>query len=249
MKITLIGCGWLGLPLAIELLKEEYTVFGSTTSEEKRSTLEHLGIQSFLYDGNIHSSIPENCVDAHICIINFPSSKSKNYSMQIQKLLQSFSSSCKIIFTSSTGVYEDSVGEITETAACKLEHPVYLAEGIIRANNKENTILRLAGLIGENRHPVKFLSNKILPDGNVPVNIVHQKDVIRAILSVINQNAWGKTYTICNPEHPSKSEYYCKAARTFNLEEPKYLPSESNGKIVSGALFQKELSFNYLFDI
>ena len=34
-KVAILGCGWLGLPLAIKLLKSGYHVNGSTTSEKR----------------------------------------------------------------------------------------------------------------------------------------------------------------------------------------------------------------------
>ena len=35
MKISIIGLGWLGLPLADHLIEQGYQVLGSTTSKEK----------------------------------------------------------------------------------------------------------------------------------------------------------------------------------------------------------------------
>ena len=46
--ISLLGCGWLGLPLAKALLTNDFYVKGSTTSEEKLSTLKSFGIDPFL---------------------------------------------------------------------------------------------------------------------------------------------------------------------------------------------------------
>ena len=37
--ITILGCGWLGLPLAQTLVKEGYSVKGSTTTEDKLEVL------------------------------------------------------------------------------------------------------------------------------------------------------------------------------------------------------------------
>lgn len=48
MKISILGCGWLGLPLAKQLIKKGFSVKGSTTSEEKISILKTEGIISFL---------------------------------------------------------------------------------------------------------------------------------------------------------------------------------------------------------
>jgi UDP-glucose 6-dehydrogenase len=39
MKISIVGCGWLGLPLGEKLAKSGHQVFGSTTSVEKIATI------------------------------------------------------------------------------------------------------------------------------------------------------------------------------------------------------------------
>lgn len=48
-QISILGCGWLGLPLAKAVLKEGISVKGSTTSIEKLTKLENIGIQSFQF--------------------------------------------------------------------------------------------------------------------------------------------------------------------------------------------------------
>ena len=47
-QISILGCGWLGLPLAKKLINNGNSVKGSTTSENKLSTLEEAGINPFL---------------------------------------------------------------------------------------------------------------------------------------------------------------------------------------------------------
>ena len=39
-RISILGCGWLGLPLAVELISKGYKVNGSTTSMTKVRELE-----------------------------------------------------------------------------------------------------------------------------------------------------------------------------------------------------------------
>ena len=47
-QISILGCGWLGLPLAKSLLQNGFSIKGSTTSLEKISLLESEGIATFL---------------------------------------------------------------------------------------------------------------------------------------------------------------------------------------------------------
>ena len=47
-QISILGCGWLGFPLAKVLIEKGFSVHGSTTSTEKLSILQKSGIQAFL---------------------------------------------------------------------------------------------------------------------------------------------------------------------------------------------------------
>jgi nucleoside-diphosphate-sugar epimerase len=245
MNIAVIGCGWLGFPLAIELLKHGHTVYGSTTSENKFEELNSAAILPFLYDGLINKliSIPTNEIDC--LIINFPPSKSNDYPNQIAELIQQFPANCKIIFTSSTSVYQDLEGEMNENGAVKIDHAVFLAEEILRSSKRHVTILRLAGLIGSHRHPIKFLSGKAIEHGNMAVNLVHQDDVIAAIICVIQNNAWNKTYNVCWNEHPKKGNYYQNAAEKYGLTPPIVAFSNSIGKSIDGNFITIDLGYKY----
>ena len=245
MNIAVIGCGWLGFPLAIELLKHGHVVYGSTTSKNKFEELSSAAILPFLYDGHINKliSIPTNEIDC--LIINFPPSKSFDYPTQIEDLIQQFPENCKIIFTSSTSVYQDLEEEMNENGAVKIDHAVFLAEEILRSSEKQVTILRLAGLIGSNRHPIKFLSGKDIEHGNMAVNLVHQDDVIAAIICVIQSNAWNKTYNVCWNEHPKKGHYYQNAAEKYGLTPPIVAFSNSIGKSIDGNFITIDLGYKY----
>lgn len=245
MKIALIGCGWLGRPLAQEFLKNGNTVFGSSTSPEKLAELESLGIIPFLYDGERNVLLPPAVRNVDCLIINFPPSKSENYPIQIEELLKQLPDACKVIFTSSTSVYQDLEGEVDEKSPTKMDHSVFLAEEKLRHSGKQVTILRLAGLIGPNRHPVKQLSGRIIKDGNMAVNLVHLTDVIAAIKIILDKNAWGKTYNICWHDHPKKGDYYLNAAEIYGVIPPVIQYSNLKGKSIDGGLISFELGFQY----
>jgi 3-hydroxyisobutyrate dehydrogenase-like beta-hydroxyacid dehydrogenase len=48
MKISILGCGWLGFPLGKYLVEKGHFVKGSTTSESKIALLSKVGIEPFL---------------------------------------------------------------------------------------------------------------------------------------------------------------------------------------------------------
>ena len=47
-SVSILGCGWLGKPMAVSLLREGFSVKGSTTSEIKIQELEALEIEAYL---------------------------------------------------------------------------------------------------------------------------------------------------------------------------------------------------------
>lgn len=245
MKVLIIGCGWLGLPLAERMIQEGHQVFGTSTTEDKLQNLAQKGITPVLYKGTEGEKLPNWSTEIECAVINFPPSKSLDYPKQVENLLKQLPTTCKIIFTSSTSVYEDVEGTVDERGAVKKDHPVYQAEEKIRISGNPFVILRLAGLLGGERHPVKYMSGKTYPDGNSVVNLVQREDVIQAILLILNKNVWQNVYTICHPDHPTRVDYYCQKAIDFNLLKPNFILSDKGGKRIDGNKIQLELGFCY----
>ena len=152
MKIAVIGCGWLGLPLAKRLMDLGHEVHGSTTRDAYLSFLADSGIQGFLYDGISHDQLSEKVKESEVAILNFPPSRSADYAAQVRDIIAQFTTKTKLIFTSSTGVYQDLDGPCTELSPIIATHPVFLAEEAVRFSARKFTILRLAGLISEDRN-------------------------------------------------------------------------------------------------
>jgi nucleoside-diphosphate-sugar epimerase len=245
MKISVIGCGWLGLPLAKRLLDIGHEVHGSTTQDSRLTLFSDISIQGFVYDGLEHDQLPEIVKACDVAIINFPPSRSANYAAQLTDLISQFSQQTKIIFTSSTGVYQDLDGQCNELSPVIETHPVFLAEEAVRHSGRKHMILRLAGLISEDRHPVKYLAGKQNTDGQKVVNLVHREDVIAAIISILNQQVWDETFNVCFPKHPTRAEYYVEQAEHRHLSLPTFTFSEGSGKEIVSAKLIERLNFTF----
>jgi nucleoside-diphosphate-sugar epimerase len=246
MKITVIGCGWLGLPLSENLISNGYCVYGSTTSFSKLNSLVSKGIHAFIYSAENEFTIDDRAKDSEIVIVNFPPSKSDDYAKQVEELLNQFSADTKVIFTSSTSVYEDVDAIVDEKGRVNENHPVRLAEKVVLSSNRHYCILRLSGLIGAGRHPIHFLQGREnLNGGNVPVNLVHLKDVIEAIGAIITRNKWSCIYNVSYPSHPTKKVYYPMMAELFGLKAPIYMEDNTKGKEIDGNLLTIQLDFGY----
>lgn len=246
MKITVIGCGWLGLPLSENLISNGYSVYGSTTSLTKLDLLASKGIHAFLYSTENEFKVDDKTKDSEIVIVNFPPSKSTNYAKQVEELLKQFSADTKVIFTSSTSVYEEVDAIVDEKGRVNENHPVRLAEKIVLSSKRPYCILRLSGLIGAGRHPIHFLQGREnIKGGEVPVNLVHLKDVIKAVESIITENKWSCIYNVSYPSHPAKKEYYPMMAEVMGLKAPIYLEDKTKGKEIDGNLLTTEFDFVY----
>ena len=91
-KIGIIGCGWLGLPLAKEFISNNYKVKGSTTTKEKLKILKNQGIEAYLIEiaeNSISDSIDSFLYELDILIVDIPPKIRKevntSYSEKIEK--------------------------------------------------------------------------------------------------------------------------------------------------------------------
>jgi nucleoside-diphosphate-sugar epimerase len=246
--IAIMGCGWLGLPLAKTLTKDGYRIHGSTTSEEKLEKLKMEGIHPFLIslsEDGIHGGIQAFLSEVDALIINVPpglrSGTEENYVKKMQLLHDAIKSSQikKIIFVSSTSVYGDIDGAVTERIppepVTESGRQLVASEKIFRNDkNLQSTILRFGGLIGSDRHPVTMLSGKKnLSNGNAPINLIHLNDCIRIIVQILKKNWWCETFNGVYPYHPTKQDYYTSKALGKRLQPPEYnADSPKKGKIV-----------------
>ena len=111
----------------------------------------------------------------------------------------------------------------------------------MNAEKSENTIVRFGGLIGPKRHPVNMLSQKKgLKNGTAPVNLIHLKDCIAMLKTIISESYWGEVFNGVFPYHPTKQEYYQNEAKKRGIQAPEYLASTEE------TLKGRVLSKNYL---
>ena len=274
-KISILGCGWLGLSLAKKLIEKGNSVNGSTTSENKLSILRDSGIKPFLVilsdpeasgEGGLETESVSQTINhflagSEILIIDIPPKLRTNkdpsrklFVEKIETLIPFIEKSTikKVLFVSSTSVYGDQNDLITEETIPNPEtesgKQLLLAEAILQKNqNFETTILRFGGLIGEDRHPVKFLAGKEnLENPDAPVNLIHQEDCIGIIEEIILQSKWNEVFNAVAPFHPSREEYYTQKAKEQNLILPKFSTEKSNiKKVISSEKIENSLSYKF----
>ncbi len=239
MKISILGCGWLGLPLGETLVQNGHLVKGSTTSESKISLLSAVNIEPFLlkFTPKIESASPLSVssqttknitqfLDSEILIICIPPRAGKlgedYHVQQIQSLLEYLPSSSikSIIYTSSTSVYPDLNREVSEEDSVIEGHALIKVENLLKNLPQNITILRCGGLMGGERIPAKYFQGKTITTGKIAVNYVHQDDVIGIITMILEKEFWNETFNVVSPEHPIREEIYLKNCEDLGFIKP-----------------------------
>ena len=260
-KISILGCGWLGLPLAKALTENGFSVRGSTTSTEKIARLEQAGITPFLIEigeNGINGNVDKFLEQSQILIINIPpklrGNSSENFVSKITNILPFIEKVGikKVLFVSSTSVFSDENSVVTEETNPNPDtesgKQLLECEKLLQNNSHfETTILRFGGLIGEDRHPIHFLAGRTnIENPNAPINLIHQEDCIRIILKIVGINCWGETLNAVAPFHPSREGYYTEKAKEYNLEPPIFVASkQSIGKTILSDKLERVLKYQF----
>lgn len=261
-KISILGCGWLGFPLAKSLLKKGFYVKGTTTSLEKLTVLEQANIDAFLislHSDSIVGDIETFLKDSEILIIDIPPKlrgiNNESFVDKIKTLLPCIEKSSvkNVLFVSSTSVYADENRIITEETTPNPEtesgKQLLQSEQFLQKNTKfKTTVLRFGGLIGEDRHPIHSLSKKDnVENPDAVINLIHQEDCIGIIEKIIEKKSWNETYNAVTPFHPSRETYYTQKAIELNINAPKFNHSKTyNGKTILSNKIQKELDYQFI---
>jgi nucleoside-diphosphate-sugar epimerase len=243
-KIGIISLGWLGARLAEHFSQRGALVWGTSRNSEKMTEQSLESAVEVVYwnqEEGLSSDLQVKLKPVDLLILNLPPSvfKNGNYATGLVQFLPFISSEANVIFTSSTGVYPSNLYDAREDYEFSEGETNKLLEAELALRNvcgKRLTILRLAGLIGEDRHPVHYLVKKEVnenPEGKV--NLIHRKDIIQIVDRIIERDFWGEILNVCHPDHPSRKSYYTAKAKLFALRLPKFVEASKNedNKIVN----------------
>ncbi len=236
-QISILGCGWLGFPLALSLQRKGHVIYGSTTTKSKLETLREAAIEAYLIhltENKVKGDIQSFLDGSEVLILDIPpkmrNDPSRSFSAKIKTLIPFIEASTvkQVLFVSSTSVFSDDQGRVDEdtiplpdTASGK---ELLKSEKLLTENTHfQTTILRFGGLTGDDRHPVKYLAGrKNISGANAPVNLIQQVDCIGIIEEIIHRDSWGHIFHGVHPEHPSKEVYYTRKADEYGLEPPQF---------------------------
>lgn len=243
---SILGCGWLGLPLAKKFIEKGITVKGSTTSEEKMPLLKEKNIEPHLI--NIDDKVNfENFLDTDVVLIMITSKNLAAYQNLIDQIEKSTVK--KVIFISSTSVYPKLNKEYIEEDKT-VDSLLVNVENLFRNNrNFKTTIIRFAGLFGGKRQPGNWFKDKKITQPNGFVNMIHRDDCMAIISQIIEEDIFGETFNACVNHHPTRKDYYNNAKKRLGMPAPIFDTSQPlQYKKISPAKLIARLKYQFIHD-
>lgn len=243
-NIGIIGYGWLGERIASSL-SGKYAISATTTTENKASDLSNKGTNAVVAsfpDYQLTEPVPQweeiNTIDA--LIITIPVSEKSCCVSSLYNRIQNLSSFIgdfkgQMFLMSSTGVYPDLPKDFIEE-----DVPLESVSGerMLRKKYPQLNILRLGGLMGDNR----LLKNYNVGNLDHAVNHIHYADISAIITKMIESKAEAKLYNVTAPIHPAKSQ-------VINVQ--KNIPDEEvfevKGKKVLSSKLVSELDYVFQY--
>lgn len=250
-RITIVGLGWLGLPLAQAWQLAGGVAYGSCRTAIKQQQLLAGGIQAFCWQAGTPPDLPP----AEGLVLALPPGQIArapgcDYATTLHQLVQAASlrGYQQVLHVSSTGVYgaadtgDDAVPVHPDSERGEL---LWRAEQAVRQGGLPWTIVRSAGQIGPGRHPGRFLSGREVKQGGAPVNLVHQQDLVRMVTALLQRGARGETFNLCAPDHPSRSLFYGAASRQLGLPLPVFQDQLTSGRCIDGRRVAEVVGCDY----
>lgn len=250
-KVSIVGLGWIGLPLARHLKSQEIGVVGSTTSAEKLGRIQLEGITAVQFE-----MIPfpqgkgfQVLFQANVLVVNIPPrsrTQGADFYLEQLKFLRSMidqSQITKVIFVSSTGIYP----EISEEEEYAEDYPLSLencgnqtllkAEQMMETERDfDLTIVRFGGLMGGDRIPGKYFAGKENVAGHTRVNFIHRNDAVGILTWIIENDLWNVVYNGVAPIHPLRKDIYERNHQEMGFPLPSSYQQANAGedRLISG---------------
>jgi nucleoside-diphosphate-sugar epimerase len=276
MRVLIVGCGYVGLPLGAELARLGHKVFGLRRSALAEAEMKSAGITPLHADVTRPDSL-QNLPLGFDWVVNCTASGGgaaddyrKVYLEGNRNLLAWLAESPpkKFVYTSSTSVYAQNDGSVvTENSPTEPDAPtakvLVETEKLLLAAVTERqfpaVILRVAGIYGPARgHSFKqFLRGeaRIEGDGARWLNMIHRDDLIGVIIAALERGAPGEIYSAADNAPPSQLEFFTWLATELKQPLPPKVAADAEvwrkrgvtNKRVSNAKLRAELKYEFRF--
>ena len=268
--VSILGCGWLGHPLARRLVDRDVHVRGSTTTPEKVESLQEDGIDPYLLtlDPDLSGEDVSSFFGSSILVLNVPPPRGgddvhEQHRRQIDAVRAAAAEGTVewILFASSTGVYPNVERTVTEAdqppgqpdalpgSRRSTGRAVLAAEAQLMDDPAfATTVVRFGGLYGDDRHPGRFLAGRTnVGRPEAPVNLIHRDDCVGLLLTLLEQDVRDDVFNACADAHPPRRAVYTRAAEVLGLDPPTFDESDTTtGKVVDNQKVKATTGYQFL---
>lgn len=218
-SVGIVGCGWLGKPLSLELAKS-------------------FSVECFSREATCNDdSFWQN--DVIIIAIH----TKDNYLATLTKIATLTKPTADIILMSSTSVYREFDSDVDESAFITKNSLIKEAEDLLLSQRERVLILRLGGLMGDDRVAGVWKSVTTFSDGFV--NYIHRDDVIKIIDKILHVEINSGIYNLVAPMHPTREEIHEKNSKKHEREVGEFKGFSS--RRVSSKKIIEELGYTFLY--
>jgi len=242
-RILIVGCGYTGLPLALQLQRAGHPITAWVHSETSAAALAPNGFHRVIA-GNVADPIVWQSVDQKFDTVIHIASSGKGGEDAYREIfvrgiteINAHQPQARRLFISSTSVYAQIQGEIvTEESSAE---PTVATGKLLReaeqlAQNAGGIVLRSSGIYGPGRGVLfeKFRRSEAVIEGDGArwLNMIHRDDLVAAIAHLIEKGEPGQIYNVTDNEPVTLLDFYTWCAAFLQKPFPPHGEANPNRK-------------------
>ena len=253
-RISIVGYGRVGLPLAKALKEKGYDVTGTVTRSEKREKLVAEGLDTHIlsFDPQPQGDLAA-AMEADVLVVTVPPSMRapQEFPAVMKNLANAAADSGvkKVLLIATTSVYHQTGDVVREEDATHDASPFLgiswlpVEQLFSERDEFETTVVRFSGLMGGGINPGMYFAGRELKGANDPVNMIHIDDCVGVMAAIIEQGVWGEAFNASADEHPCKRDFYTKACEGAGLPAPVFSDEPSPYRIVNCDKLKQRLGY------
>ena len=276
MRVLIVGCGYVGLPLGMDLVKQGHEVFGLRRSRSADEELKVAGLTPVHADitkSETLAALPRDFDWAVNCTASGggePDEYRRLYLGGNQNLVEWLAAAPpkKFVYTSSTSVYGQNDGSSVKESSATEPEPetgkvlVETERFLVEAAQQKKlpaVILRVAGIYGPERGYLlkQYLKNeaRIEGKGERALNMIHRDDLVGVIIAALKSGRPGEIYNAVDDEPVSQWRFFEWLAGTLDKDLPPLAAEDAEAnrkrgrtnKKVSNRKLKMELGYQFKY--